>query len=790
MIYIIGAGPAGCACAYYLSKAGYKSKVFEASKYIGGMSRTIKISNEIHIDCGPHIFHSPDQEITNDWKEISKENLKEKSFYSYVVKGKNYDKFISYPISEEELSKNKEFLNYQFQLNKDSSSAKANNYKEYMISKVGEELEKAFFRKYPEKLWGIPTSQMRADWAPKRIQIRKQIKPFFDGQFCSSHIMGAGLFYEELKGSSVNSTFYFKEPVIKFNFKDNQIKSFNTLNQKIELKEDDLIISTIPITKLGELLSIESNLKYRGVCVINVITKNVINLPKDAAWLYFDQPEFPFTRITNHTIISPNSIESKNRTILTFEIPFSINDEIHKSDDNSLFKKIEKSIKILNYWPNETFSLISVIKEPFVYPVREFNYEKELLKYKTVIDNYPNLFSLGSSGEFVYGDSQITFRKCKDFLSDLISDIKNNSFLVKKVRSYSIKKESISEWSKFINKGENYRPVLISEAGLNHNGNLELAKKLIEESFKAGADAIKFQLFESRVRASKNDRDAFYSEQADGEGENLSQLFERTELSIEELKHLKVYSDKVGIPMFVSAFDIENLIKASKIFPECIKISSMDLTNFEIWSKAPKLFKTIIASTGMSTIQEIRRSVELFEKIKLPETNLALLHCVSSYPLSINDSALGTINSLKELTNIVGYSDHSLDITTPFAAAVLGAKVIEKHFTLDRSLEGPDHIHSLDPQSLKELTSLLKNIPKILSSRKSTILPCESQEARRQKKGCYATKNIESGSTFKKEDFEIKAPCLGLDSFEIYSKINQQLSQDIKKGQFIKDEHF
>ena len=159
-------------------------------------------------------------------------------------------------------------------------------------------------------------------------------------------------------------------------------------------------------------------------------------------------------------------------------------------------------------------------------------------------------------------------------------------------------------------------------------------------------------------------------------------------------------------------------------------------------------------------------------------------------PLSINDSALGTINSLKELTQIVGYSDHSLDITTPFAAAVLGAKVIEKHFTLDRSLEGPDHIHSLDPESLKELTSLLKNIPKILSSRKSTILPCESQEARSQKKGCYATKNIESGSTLKKEDFEIKAPCLGLDSFEIYSKINQQLSQDIKKGQFILDEHF
>ena len=392
----------------------------------------------------------------------------------------------------------------------------------------------------------------------------------------------------------LNSTFYFKEPVIKFNFKDNQINSFNTLNQKIDLKEDDLIISTIPITKLGELLSIESNLKYRGVCVINVISKNVINLPKNAAWLYFDQTEFPFTRITNHTIISPNSIESKNRTILTFEIPFSINDEIHKSDDKSLFKKIEKSIKILNYWPNETFSLISVIKEPFVYPVREFNYEKELLKYKTVIDNYPNLFSLGSSGEFVYGDSQITFRKCKDFLNDLISDIKNNSFLVKKVRSYSLKKESISEWSKFINKGENDRPVLISEAGLNHNGNLGLAKKLIEESFKAGADAIKFQLFESRVRASKNDRDAFYSEQADGEGENLSQLFERTELSIEELKNLKVYSEKVGIPMFVSAFDIENLKKASKIFPDCIKISSMDLTNYEIWSEAQNYLKQLL----------------------------------------------------------------------------------------------------------------------------------------------------------------------------------------------------
>ena len=216
----------------------------------------------------------------------------------------------------------------------------------------------------------------------------------------------------------------------------------------------------------------------------------------------------------------------------------------------------------------------------------------------------------------------------------------------------------------------------------------------------------------------------------------------------------------------------------------------MDLTNYELWSNAPKLFKTVIASTGMSTLEEIKRSVNLFNKIKNRNTNLALLHCVSSYPLSINDSALGTLKTLKNLNKIVGYSDHSLDINTPFAAAILGAKIIEKHFTIDRTLEGPDHIHSLDPNSLNELTSLLKNIPKILGSRDATILPCESQEARRQKKGCYAIRDIKEGSYLQTDDFQVKAPCLGLDSFDIYSKVNKKINKKIKRGQFISNEHF
>ena len=722
--------------------------------------------------------------------DISKENLKEKDFYSYVVKGENYDNFISYPISEEELKKHNEFKDINL-LNIDGErSSSANNYREYMQAKVGNNLEKAFFRKYPEKLWGIPTSRMRADWAPKRIQIRKKIRPFFDGQFCSSHRIGAGLFYQELQKKSENCDFHFESPVIKFNYFEGKIKSFKTPQREIFLNKEDLIISTIPITKLGELLSIKASLKYRGVCIINIIFDKEIHLPNRAAWLYFDQPEFPFTRITNHSLISPDSVQSDHKTILTFEIPFTLNDKIFLADNEYIFEIIKKSIKRLNYWPNQNFKLISVIKEPYVYPVREFNYEQELLKYKSLIDNYSNLFSLGSSGEFVYGDSQITFRKCKDFINDLISDIKNGSFIVKKVNAYSLNQTLKTDWDKFINNGDNEKPILISEAGLNHNGSLDIAKKLIEESHKAGADAIKFQLFSSRVRASMNDRDAFYSEQADGEGENLAQLFERTELNIEQLKKLNEYSDKVGIPMFVSAFDRENLYKAANVFPDCIKISSMDLTNYEIWSEAPKMFKTVIASTGMSTIEEIKRSINLFNEIKAANTNLALLHCVSSYPLSINDSALGTISSLKEITKIVGYSDHSLDLKTSFAAAVLGAKVIEKHFTLDRSFEGPDHIHSLEPKSLQELSSLLKNIPKILISRKSTILPCESQEARRQKKGCYSTREIKSGSYLKKSDFEIKAPCLGLDSFEIYSKLNKKTTKNILKGQFISNEDF
>ena len=198
--FILGAGPSGMSLAWFLSNNKWEIELFEKQNFVGGLGSSKKMylqDRKIYLDSGPHIFHTNDKEMIDIWKENFSDVFKEQILYSANCKGENFDEFHDYPISKEGLKKN----NIEFsQLNNSFENPfNYSNYRDYMKARVGEVIERKYFRKYPEKLWGIKTSQMRADWAPKRIEIREKVAPFFINQWVATSNFGSGYIYESMK---------------------------------------------------------------------------------------------------------------------------------------------------------------------------------------------------------------------------------------------------------------------------------------------------------------------------------------------------------------------------------------------------------------------------------------------------------------------------------------------------------------------------------------------------------------------------------------------------------------
>lgn len=785
-VVIFGAGPAGCALAHYFSKhKQYDVHLYEATSHLGGMSRSEEIPNFGYCDCGPHIFHSPDLEIADEWKSIDPDGLVEQSFYSYVVKGSNFQEFHPYPISREGVAlTNPELSDFKILNYEGDDLTRFQNYQAYMQARVGSKIEELYYRHYPEKLWGKPSSELRAEWAPKRVEIREKIAPFFDGQFCSSHLKGSGFFYQNLL-QKANISVYLDSPVTNLNLQHGKVVSFYSNSLCVDTS-DSIVITTIPATVMAGLLSVDFTLKYRGVCIINLLFDSKVSLPNGAAWLYFDQKNIPFTRVTNHSLISPNCLEDTSRSILSFEIPFSLDnpdDLVVSSTDDQIIDLVTTSISLIPFLKNHTIVAAKIIKEPRVYPLRDHGYNRLLANYNAELDKLSNVYSLGAQAEFLYGDAQIIFRKAKDFVDDFVSTSSTQGSLLLKQYLEPNSTITTSIWDQFISDPSSLNNdfVLISEIGLNHNGSMALAKKLIEHSKSSGASAVKFQCYQKDLRASSNTRDAFYAELADGEGESLGQLFERVHLSHSQLLELSLFSEKVGIPFFVSAFDLPSLKYAQELNSSVVKLSSMDLTNIDLWERCRSMFNLTISSTGMSTRQEILDAHQMFNSSSGAGI-LSFLHCVSSYPLALSNTYLGSIQFLQQLTPIVGYSDHSFDLQPILYAYLLGARIFEKHFTLDRGMEGPDHPHSF---SLKEMSSLVSELTKlsgILRCRDSSILPCESSAARIQKKGAYYASNLPCGHILTRDDIIIKPPLLGLNGFDAVKHLGKPLSKPVREN--------
>ncbi len=321
------------------------------------------------------------------------------------------------------------------------------------------------------------------------------------------------------------------------------------------------------------------------------------------------------------------------------------------------------------------------------------------------------------------------------------------------------------------------KPVfIVAEAGLNHNGNLDTAKVLVNKASQIGVDAVKFQLFKAESLVSKNDDKKQY------------ELLKSLELGFDEHKALFDLCNNLGIKFLSSPFDEESSNFLDDLGIYAFKIASSELTNLPLIKHIAKKNKPIILSTGMSTIKEIEEAVTIIKNHN--NQNLTLLHCVSSYPADPEDVNLLAIKTMHNIFKVdVGYSDHSLGIDIPIGAVVLGSTVIEKHFTLDNNMDGPDHKLSLSVNDFKEMVNRIRIIEKALGTGIKEPTEKEIIIKDRARKSLVAQVDILKGSTILESSISIRRPGMGIAPKYKDLITGKKASRDILKNEPLKWNH-
>lgn len=309
------------------------------------------------------------------------------------------------------------------------------------------------------------------------------------------------------------------------------------------------------------------------------------------------------------------------------------------------------------------------------------------------------------------------------------------------------------------------KTIIIAEAGVNHNGSLEHAFRLVDAAADAGVDYVKFQTFKAEHLVSKSAKKADYQISNTGNAEE-SQLQMLKKLELSEAQHVALmdYCRNKRIQFFSTAFDLESLEYLKEIGLDLVKIPSGEITNLPYLRKAAQLFGKVIISTGMATLEEIREAVRVFMKEGFSKEQITILHCNTEYPTPMQDVNLkAMLHIQQELGTAVGYSDHTLGIEIPVAAVALGAVVIEKHFTLDQGMEGPDHKASLEPDQLKAMVAAIRNVEAAVGgSGYKEPSPSEMKNTGIARKSIVARTDIKKGELFTEANITAKRPGTGI----------------------------
>ena len=330
--------------------------------------------------------------------------------------------------------------------------------------------------------------------------------------------------------------------------------------------------------------------------------------------------------------------------------------------------------------------------------------------------------------------------------------------------------------------------LIIAEAGVNHNGSIELAKKLVEKAKEAGVDYIKFQTFKASKLVTKAAKQAEYQQRNIGkEGDSQYQMLKKLELSPEEHEVLIEYCQQKGIKFFSTAFDFDSIDYLHSLNLGLWKIPSGEVTNYPFLKRIAAYNEPTILSTGMCDMEDVRAAVEALYKNGLSKENLILLHCNTEYPTPFEDVNLKAMDALrKEFGVEVGYSDHTKGIEVPSAAVALGATVIEKHFTLDRNMEGPDHRASLEPDELMAMVSAIRNIEKAVGGDGTKhVSESEKKNIAIARKSIVAARDIKAGEVFTEQNLTVKRPGNGISPMKWDEVIGTKAKRDFSEDDLI-----
>lgn len=324
--------------------------------------------------------------------------------------------------------------------------------------------------------------------------------------------------------------------------------------------------------------------------------------------------------------------------------------------------------------------------------------------------------------------------------------------------------------------------VIIAEAGVNHNGQLSLAKKLADAAVAAGADYVKFQTFEPEQLVSRFAQKADYQKKATGEEEAQLAMLRKLALTKEEFISLKAYCSEIGIPFLSTPFDLGSIDFLYELGLPFWKVPSGEITNLPYLRKIAKTGMPVILSSGMCDLAEIDAALRVLSENGSGE--ITLLHCNTEYPTPYEDVNLRAMLEMRERFSLpVGYSDHTLGIAVPIAAAALGACVIEKHFTLDQTMDGPDHQASLSPQELAEMVRAIRTVEAALGSDVKACSPSEKKNRDIARKSIVAAQDIAKGEVFSETNLTSKRPGNGICPMRWDEVIGERA-----KRSFLKDE--
>ena len=332
--------------------------------------------------------------------------------------------------------------------------------------------------------------------------------------------------------------------------------------------------------------------------------------------------------------------------------------------------------------------------------------------------------------------------------------------------------------------------IVIAEAGVNHNGDIELAKRLIDVAADAGVDYVKFQTFKAENLVSIDAKKATYQIQNTNiKDETQFEMLKKLELSHSDHEEIIAYCKFKNINFFSTAFDLDSLEYLAQIGLKIVKVPSGEITNLPYLKLASKLFNEVILSTGMATMSEIEDAFNVFREAGIPKSKITILHCNTEYPTPMKDVNLKAMLNIGDKFNCeIGYSDHTLGIEVPIAAVALGAKIIEKHFTLDRNLPGPDHLASLEPNQLKDMVVSIRNIELALSGsgiKEPSI--SEMNNISIVRKSLYFKSSLKKGHIIENDDLKAMRPGLGISPMKLDSYLGKKLIQDVEEGSLLLD---